>query len=247
MTNYSTLAMLLAAGSISMSPFQRAAADVIAFEEGVSPTSGYTHQLATVRNDAGKDTSPNNTVRALAGTVGDGALRSIFSFDIAAIPDGATVDSVTFEIYQEDDTGTSVAGAYAVELRTISSSFSENTATWANTFGSGTTLGSETLSTLVMDPEVAATTHHTFASSAAFVTAVQDAIDSDSAFNFALVVPAVENQGSRVVMRFGAEDADTDLDLLVPVLTVNYSVPEPGAIAIIGSGALMMLLRRRKA
>ena len=152
---------------------------------------------------------------------------------------------MTFSIYQEADTSVSVAGNYTVELRSVSQSFDETTATWSNTFNGGMTLGGSALSSLTMDPEVAAITQHTFASSSALVALVQSAADGAQAVNLALLVPSVENGGSRVVMRFGADNSSFPLETSRPALTVDYTpVPEPVSLTMLGLGALICRRRR---
>lgn len=205
-------------------------AAIITLQQGLS---GYTHQDATVRTDGTSANVTNNTTRTLTGSVGAGSppgpLRAIFSFPMTGVPSNAVVNSATFHIGRDPDTGNSVSGSYTVDLRTISTSFNEVTATWNNTFAAGMTLGGAALSSTTMNPE-GALAIHTFSSTPSLVSAVQASLDASLPFNFALVAQAaVETGTSRVIFRLGSNSSNLNLvDPLRPTLDIDYTVvPEP--------------------
>jgi hypothetical protein len=146
------------------------------------------------------------------------------------------INSVTFSIGRDPDTGNSINADFTTELRTISTSFVGSTATWNNTFGGGMILGSTVLSSTTMNPE-GPLSIHTFASSLDLVAAVQSALDGSQPFNFAVVAqPAVETGASRVIFRMGRSTSLLNpTDPQRPTLEIDYTVvPEPSAAALIG-------------
>lgn len=247
----------LAAAAISLGGVGSIQADVISFQQGVSPTPAYTHHDAQVRNDAANAGTPSNTGINVVGWTGGSSpvtLRSINSWDLSAIPEGATIVSVTLTVGNRSDTGTSIDDMNnvvdendpLVELRTISQSFNEATATWNNTFGSSMTLGADVLSSARFDPEIGGTmSYSTFASSDAFVAAVQAAVDSPgNLFNYALLL-ANESGSDRVAIQVGSNNATGTTVPAPPVLTIEYVVPEPASLGLLALGGGLVLGRRR--
>jgi hypothetical protein len=157
----------------------------------------------------------------LVGTPGEGkSLRGLYSYPLTGIPSGATINSVEFHVMQVDsDAPASTAGPVAIELRSISESFSQGTgvldppdgSSWNNTFGATMTLGSTVLTSAMMDakPETVPVTgtpstwiETTFATSASLVAAVQAQLNASQPFNFALVLPSsLETSGERRIFR----------------------------------------------
>jgi hypothetical protein len=217
-----------------------ASAATITLQQGLN---SYVHQDAFVRADvtsAGMSNAgaANNSSRTLAGSVGapsnpTGPLRAIFSFPLTDIPVGSTINSVQFRIGSDPDTGTSSNADFTAELRTISTSFNEATATWNNTFASGMTMGGTVLSSTLINPEGALTVR-TFATSPDLVAAMQSAVDASQPFNFAVVAQAaVETGAARVVFRMGS-NTSTAVETLRPTLDIDYTppVPEPCATTL---------------
>lgn len=66
-----------------------------------------------------------------------GEVRSVFEFDLSAIPDGATIDSAFLSLYAwASDTGlgyhSTLSGSNECWLQRVTSSWDENTVTWQN-------------------------------------------------------------------------------------------------------------------
>lgn len=244
-----------------------AQAVTVTFQQGVSSYAG--HQDAMVRPDGANATTVSNTSANSSGYVSSvpTTLRAIQTWDLSDIPVGAIITSVTFTIGNRSDTGSGLNDSNDVidandplyELRTISESFSETTATWNNTFGASMTLGATQLSTARFDPEItAAMLYNTFGSTAAFVAAVQAAVDDPSNdFNFVLMLtndmntsPAGQYNGMRIVPQFGSNSGNlagsnpTVPDR--PILTISYEVPEPASLGLLTLGGALVLVRRRQ-
>lgn len=229
-------------------------ADVISFQHGVSPTGTYAHHDAQVRNDAANANTPSNTSINVVGWTGGAnpvTLRAIHSWDLSAIPANATINSVTLTVGNRSDTGVSIddgnntvdASDPLVELRTISTTFNETTATWNNTFGAGMTLGGTVLSSAYFDPEIGSGFNYSvFVSTAAFVAAVQAAVDDPSnLFNFALVL-ANESGSNRIAIQTGGNSANDPSVPNRPILTIDYTpVPEPATATLLLTAAALLV------
>lgn len=255
-------AMLLAVGASA------AQATTITLRQGVS---GYTGQLdVQVRNDTANLTQSSNTSANVTGWTGGGSpviLRTLQTWDLSSIPDGAIITSATLTMGNRSDTGTSIddlntvidAGDPLVHLRTISAPITEPPTTttsttagsnWSNTFGSGVTLGSAVLSSARFDPEIAGLiNYNTFASSPDFVAAVQAAVDGSNLLNLALLL-ANESGSDRVAIQFSANNGNLDGSNPTvpdrPLLTIEYTqVPEPSSMGLLGLCTVLMLGYRR--
>jgi hypothetical protein len=255
-------AMLLA---VSASAVQ---ATTITFQQGVG---GYTGQLdVQVRNDAANLNQSSNSSTNVTGWTGGATpvtLRTLQTWDLSLIPVGATITSATLTMGNRSDTGASVDDTNTaidaldplVDLRTISAPITEppviSTSTtagsnWNNTFGGGVTLGGSVLSSARFDPEVLTLiNYNTFASSPAFVAAVQAAVDGSNLLNLALLL-ANESGSSRVAIQFSANIGNLNGSNPTvpdrPLLTIEYTeVPEPASLGLVGLCAVVMVGCRR--
>ena len=90
----------LAAVAISLAaiPWQ-AGATTTNFQEGVSPTGGYTHDAVMIRSNQAT-TNQNGAGSIIIGLaeVGNERLRGLLEFDLTAIPATDQIDSVTLDL-----------------------------------------------------------------------------------------------------------------------------------------------------
>jgi hypothetical protein len=259
--------VLVVAGVTGLAAFTSARAATIALQQG---TAGYTGHLdVQVRNDAANLGQSSNTTVNVSGFLPGATptlLRNLQTWNLSDIPEGSTITSVTLTLGNRSDSGVSVddgntandAGDPLYVLRTISAPVTEpplvGTSTtagsnWNNTFGSGTTLGAQVLSSANFDPEVGALIlGNTFPSSSDFVAAVQAALDSPSnLFNFAVLSP--ETGSDRIAVQFGSNAATGTTVPAPPILTIDF-VPEPASTALLVVPAALVALsraRRRRA
>lgn len=201
------------------------------FQNGVYPTASYTG-CESVRID-GSDATTNK--------IGDGQLKvkgnytegyrrhAILRFDISDIPAGSTISAVTLEITHYD-----IEVASTVYLHKNLRSWVESEATW-NIYSTGnnwTTAGAQSdgndisgtygtatgaLSTLTTAGDEVAGDKDTFATSSAFVTAAQSALDGDGILNLE-ITPEQENN----VWTLIADDENATASYR-PKLTVTWS------------------------
>jgi len=237
-------------------------AALITLQSGVSPSIAYQTQDAHVRNDNLAQTDNNTRIvfGSLAGASAGKSLRGLYSYPLTDIPAGATIDSVTFTVVQVDaDSPASTGGDVTVELRSVSQGFSQGTGTggtgganWNNTFGAAMTLSAAPLSVATMNPNPLVVPAQatpstwittTFPSTPDFVAAVQSQLDANLPFNFSLLLPPTasgEGSGVRRVFRTPSNSEVGTGAGNRPILTINYTVPEPTAIICILMGAGLM-------
>ena len=234
----------LSATGLALIPSLASAAQ-IQFQEGVSPVATYNSQITYVRNDDAGNASSNKNAdnQLILGKVTTpGILRSLFSFDVSSLPDGAVITDVTFRLTDNGrGSTTNTSGAVAIELNKLASSFDETTVTY-NTQPAFSTL----LSSALADPSTINTGDFlTFPSSSAFVQAVQEAADADGSVSFVAKLNSTsEGQNLRRAYFFRTDQDASVADR--PLLTITY-VPEPTSIAFAGMASVGVgLLRRRK-
>jgi hypothetical protein len=190
-------------------------------------------------------------------------IRSVFGYDLSAIPAGATINSVQFRLTAVSTDATSTAGVVTLELLQLTSPFTEGTGnssgeanvhvSWDNrtTLTPWTTGGGDLgalLSSATANPNLAAGTAVNFGTSASFVSAIQAVVDGDGMFYFAVKGDStVESENTRRIFFFGGGEHGT-LDRR-PLLTIDYTapVPEPGTLVILGAIAAcgLIVMRRR--
>jgi hypothetical protein len=241
-TKTTTLAALaglaLAAGSTQ--------AATIIFQEGVSPTVAYTHDAVMIRQ--GNDNFDGQPI-IIGRNQGNKLYRGLFEFDISAISATDQIDSVTFDLTTlSGSVGiNNVGGAGALttfNVYTHAFDIDETTATWDNPGGgapAGGTLGT-LLTSASFDVEQTGQTH-TFGDSAAFQTAVSDALADDGILRLIIANNDEAFLSSHDFARFEDDTAGS----AAPKLSVTYNaIPEPSTTALIGLGGLALILRRRK-
>jgi hypothetical protein len=233
-----------------------AAADVIKFQQGVAPTVGYIGSDAAMdsANPAVVATAANNVV--IGRTTTPAIRRGVYGFDLSAIPDGATIDSVSFKLVAtRTDSGAngSVNGQLNLNLVALTNPFNEAEVTWNNrtTANTWTTPGGDLGTTLSSHSDNPTTitnlTSFVFPTSASLVSAVQTVADANGTFSFAVKADnSVETTNTRNVFFFYSEEDGNAPSSARPELTVNYTVPEPGSLALIAMPLLGLLTRRSR-
>ena len=225
-------------------------ADIISFQEGVSPTAGYTHDAVMIRsNDA--DANQNDVAAMFIGLaeVGNEILRGLFEFDVSDIPTSNQIDSVSLVLTTLTDTQgiNNVGGAGALttfDVHTHAFDIDETTATW-NVPGGGAPAGG-TLGTFLTSTSFnveLATQTVTFGDTGAFRTAVSDALADDGILRLIVANNDETNLGKHDFARFFDETAATT-DYR-PELTVTHT-PEPATMSLLALGGLAILRRRRR-
>ena len=223
---------------------------------------GASQASATIRNDA---TNINNnfggdTTLIVGTTIAPAVIRTVLSFSLADIPAGSTINSITLSVRQSGpDNGTSVDASVTINLHQLTSSFTEGTgnAAGANNgnvswnvrgptstawgtvggdFNSGIILGS-----ISANPEAAAATVHTFATSGAFVTAAQSNIGGTLSLIMKL---GTEDAGQRRAFFFNSDETTTINQ--TPTLTIDYTIPEPSTAILAALAGAAFTARRRR-
>jgi hypothetical protein len=186
------------------------------------------------------------------GTLGDGLLRrGAIAFDLSAIPDGATITNVSMNITLAKGNG----GAQAIDLHRFTKDWGEGAstggpqgslastgdATWTFNFfntSSWTTPGGDFSPTLSGTQSADFSGPITWNSTPAMVADVQDWVNNPAS-NFGWILI-----GNESTLQTAKEFASSNGFSTPPALTVTYSVPEPGACALL-IAAGMFIPRRR--
>ena len=190
-------------------------------------------------------------------TSGFGPRRGLLAFDVASnIPAGATIDSVTLTLH----VSRTQFGTSAVALHPVLADWGEGAsnagdpggagiaaeigdATWLNTFYSssfwanqgGDFSAATSGSTLVGDVGC-----YTWSSTPAMVSDVQSWLDN-AATNFGWLLLGDE-AGFQTAKRFDSrENPEPGFQ---PLLSIDYTIPEPATLALIALGSTVLLRRR---
>ncbi|MBN2022208.1 MAG: DNRLRE domain-containing protein [Pirellulales bacterium] len=208
-----------------------------------NPFDGYDHAGTYFREADPTSSRGSQTILQVGSLVPDlisptSRLRSVLSFSLDSVADGATVTSATLKlsVSRVDETEADV-NQIDLFLADLPPEFDENTANWNRAAmveeifdipwgASGPGNPTDTLLSSLIDP-TPGMTEAVFGSSAAFVAAAQAAINGNTPLDLALIAP-FENDGVRHFIEFYSEDT-TDF-LLHPVLTLTFqtAVNVPG-------------------
>jgi len=233
-------ALTLVWGAIS------APAATLILQDGVS---GYSGETGDYIRSTQATTNYSTVGSMLVGetTTASDYLRGLLSFDLSSIPTGAVITSVTLTL-----TGTqgeaSTSTSSTVDLEQVTTTDNPSQTTWdkASSSTNWTTAGgdfSTLLSSATGDPATfTAGSTMVFASTTAFVDEVQTAVDDGTALQL-LAKFDVESNAAKNLFSFGQNSlAGAD----APILTIVYTVPEPGVISLLlGGGALLAWRRLR--
>ncbi len=162
--------------------------------------------------------------------------RGLLSFDLSHIPSASSIEKVELSFWSDEGLGKKVG---SIELRSLENSFKEGTgdgwrlpeigtgASWKTSNGStpwkspGGDFGKTVLSKIdgytLSEPS-----RKTFPSSKALVATAQEALNSGSALELALISPETE-KGINACARFASNESPAHLR---PVLTVTYDTTE---------------------
>jgi|ERR1051326_2779533 hypothetical protein len=216
-------------------------ADMLTFQEGVSPSAGYVVPDADIRSGA-PDANFEGDIRWNIGNFGQ-LFREVAKFDISALPAGATITSVSLTVYQ--NSAGSGGTQTQVDLHTLTNDFNELQVTWNSRTASSlwaTPGGDFSVPVLssITPVGIVDGTAYTFPSSPNFITAANNALTSDG-FLRLMVKSAAEAPSS--LMSFYAED-DGSPTAFHPALTITF-IPEPASLGLIVLSGGLLLWRRR--
>lgn len=219
-------------------------AEFLEFREGVSPSGSYDVEDSDIRDSAPTVNQEGNP-RWNFGIFNGINYREVAGFDISALPGGIIVTSVTLTVYQSASGSAGTQTAVALHSITNSNFNNETNATWnyASTAAfpwanPGGDFDSTVLSSITPIGIVDGTAY-TFGSSAAFITAVNNALAGDGVMRL-LAKASTESEGS--LMSMWASDSGP-VEGLRPLLRIDY-IPEP-TTALLMLGSAMLLWRRR--
>ena len=240
-----------------------ASATVITFQEGVSPTGAYNHISQDFRGNGDTNTVGGQT---LVGYQQNGVLqiRTVMAFNLSAIPAGSTINSITLTLVSHGNQSGTIAGVGAVNLHEVipngnpSNNMVEgqtsmiNWATgsaWTNSLGdyTATAMSTATLNNTNANTTLDLGETAVFGSTSAFIAAAQTAFSAGLPLEFILIAPTAESTTTvSHFFRFESDNFTTVGDR--PLLTIDYTIPEPGTATLAFSAlAAAALLRRRGA
>ncbi len=233
-------------------------ADTIIFQQGVSPTGTYSHLGQDIRGNGAINTTGDTLVGYQSGGVLQ--IRTVLAFDLSAIPAGSTFDSITLTLTVNNTGNGTISGLGAIQIREIipngvvSNNMVENQVSFSlwKTGSSWTTAGGDFGGLLSSAPVVDGDSDNafdngekaTFASSAAWLSAAQNAFTAGLPLELILISPTAEaSTGSSNFARFGSDDATTAGNR--PQLTINYTpAPEPSSATLLAFASVALLGRR---
>lgn len=242
---------ILAGGTIP----PMASAAVINYQENVSPTNPYDVPSTEIRKAASTTNYSGGTNGLDAGRYSALPTRSIISFDLKAtggLTGGETIQSVTLSLTKMLDTNFADASTEnkLLEIHALTHGFNGDQASWDNsatgtpwiTAGGGGDYSATVLSSVTQS--AANNAADTFATTANFTAAAQDALDNNNGIlNLILIAPNAEaaSGNNRYVRFYNSNNATASYR---PLLTVTTAVPEPTGLTLFGLGTMLLLDRR---
>lgn len=204
------------------------------------------------------------TGRLLIGETAGGGFRGLLSFDLSALPAGATINSVQLVLHlaENDNNGALVDTTLTLALHAVTQAWTEASVSWNNASTStpwtptaGGTFDPTVLSSQTIPTKGATGVNYTWDNTAAFLSVVSSAYANGTAVSF-LLKDSDEGSNQRELVRFVSKDDAAAPGSVVaglgPQLIIDYTVgniPEPSAYAVILSAAglvVAMAIRSRK-
>lgn len=192
------------------------------------------HDGGTARSDKPGDKQENRQV--FVGGLQDGAkLRTLFSIDLSAIPDGAHIQSavLTLTIHSKDRNTSSAVGEATVELHELAETPSHYV-TWQGPDSKRTwdSPGGDFAEPVLADADVSPAQANdgqqlTFEGEALLSLVQQSRQKDEPLLNLAVISPQLESQGEegrRGVLRLHGPNGK-----FAPMLTVRYQLPDASA------------------
>lgn len=235
-------------------------AATITFQAGAN---GYDHLGIDIRQNGAASTL-EILVGYQSGATNNHEMRGLLSFSLASIPAGSTIDSITLTMTSNGSQSGNIAGVGTINLHEITpngvaaNNFSEAGTNWTNWGNSGTgvawtTLGgdfgsvltSATLDNPNSNTVLDAGETATFTTSASFVAAAQAAFNAGLPLELIMLAPTAEaNTAASNFFRFRSDDnADTGTR---PLLTINYTIPEPTSALLVLIAGVPFIGRRKR-
>ena len=205
------------------------------FQEGVSPSVGYTQDAVYIReNQPTVNQNGDSDQELIIGFLNDNTeLRGLLEFDISTIPVANTINSASLVLRREAPQG-GLGGSITINVYEYDYDVDETTATWnvpdsggGDVAGGtlGTMLTSATFDPTVQDADV------TFGSLAAFRTAVTNALAGDGILRLLLARSDDSGSGSHRFARFDDETVTTAANR-PELLVMHYTPPSAGTVFI---------------
>lgn len=238
-------------------------AATINFQAGVS---SYDHLGLDIRENAASNNSQQILVGYQSGTSNVHQIRTLLSFSLASIPAGSTINSISLTLVSDGNQSGNINGVGTVNLHELrpngvaANNFAESQTTWTN-WSNGTTAtpwtqpGGDFVSTALTSATLNNSNANTvldagetavFTSSTAFTAAAQAAFNAGLPLEMILIAPTAEaNTAASNFFRFRSEDFTTDTTSR-PLLTIDYTIPEPTSALLVILGGCPLFIRRRR-
>ncbi len=246
-------ALLAGLAGLSLYAFgATAGAALLTLQQGANSYTGSTD--ARVRGDSGNvntadaQTAGLNWVGQLSG---GGDLRTLYSFNLSSVPTGATFSAASLKISSNFQDSSNASDTevltFGADL-TSTTTFNPATVTWNTQPTPGTVLSSISV-TSAKNGSGGTTGASTFASSTAFVTAIQNAYASGGQTVYFSLKATDENITGHTTNRyifFTNSNEESVSPALRPELSLTYAVPEPGSLTLLGVAGMGLMARRRR-
>jgi hypothetical protein len=219
-----------------------ARADSITFRQDLPVSPVYNTGGVTIRNDTAnvdaKQNSGSQFDQIIVGWNSSFGLRGLLEFDLSALEAAVggspyVINSVSLTLNSSqggsDQEASSLSVVYDLNLLGNNLDFDEREVTWKTAPSTpGGTVGALLSKTTFRPNRAADYGQHVFADSAAFRSAVRNALDNDPNNTIRLMLKADDESGQN----FARFDSDEAANISAhPALTINYTVitPLPGA------------------